>query len=195
MNLSKFSNQELLLLLAGEITISPFQGLNLPANETLALQPLFSGAGHSLLHQKCSIARELVKRWLHEELQEQCLLTRPEAVLDFLGVLLGGKEHECFVVLFLDAQNRLIEAQELFRGTLTQTAVYPREVVKAALALNAAAVILAHNHPSGMATPSEADRQLTESLAKALALVDVRVHDHFIIGGGKSFSFAERGLL
>jgi len=100
-----------------------------------------------------------------------------------------------FVALFLDAQNRLLVAEELFRGTLTQTSVYPREVVKRALALNAAAVIFAHNHPSGVAEPSRSDEMLTASLRQALALVDVRVLDHLIVAGPAIVSFAERGLL
>jgi len=99
------------------------------------------------------------------------------------------------MVLFLDSQHRLLVAEELFRGTLTQTSVYPREVVKAALAHNAAAVILAHNHPSGVAEPSRADELLTQSLKQALALVDVRTLDHFVVAGNRVVSFAERGLM
>jgi DNA repair protein RadC len=104
-------------------------------------------------------------------------------------------EHEVFAVLFLDAQNRLIAYEELFRGTLTQTSVYPREIVKAALKHNAAGLILAHNHPSGVAEPSLQDQALTRTLAEALALVDVRVMDHFVVAGGGTVSFAERGLI
>ena len=103
--------------------------------------------------------------------------------------------HEVFVAMFLDAQNRVIETEELFRGTLTQTSVYPREVVKRALHYNAGAVILAHNHPSGVAEPSHADETLTQALKQALALVDIRVLDHFIVAGSSVLSFAERGLL
>ena len=104
--------------------------------------------------------------------------------------------HEVFYALWLDAQNRLIAGEELFRGSLTQTSVYPREVVKRALWHNAAAVVLAHNHPSGVAEPSSADEHLTRELRQALALVDVRVLDHFIVAGAKQpLSFAERGLL
>jgi DNA repair protein RadC len=103
--------------------------------------------------------------------------------------------HECFYCVFLDAQNRVIAAEELFRGTLTQTSVYPREIVKAALAHNAAAVIFAHNHPSGVAQPSQADELLTRNLREALALIEVKVLDHFIIAGSQAISFAERGLL
>lgn len=123
------------------------------------------------------------------------LLTQPDAVRLYLRLLLTDAECELFVALFLDAQHRLLETEEMFRGTLAQTSVYPREVVKAALKHNAAAVILAHNHPSGVAEPSRADELLTTSLKQALALVDVRVLDHFIVAGSNVISFAERGLL
>ena len=122
-------------------------------------------------------------------------LSSPGAVRDYLRLALSGREHEVFVVICLDAQHRVLHSEELFRGTLTQTSVYPREVVKAALAANAAAVILAHNHPSGIAEPSHADELLTRQLKAALALVDVRVLDHFVVAGAASLSFAERGLL
>jgi DNA repair protein RadC len=122
-------------------------------------------------------------------------LTAPSAAREYLAVRLGSLEHEVFAVVFLDAQNRVIEYQEMFRGTVTQTAVYPREVVKAALALNAVATILVHNHPSGHAEPSRADEFLTQTLKAALAMVDVRVLDHLVIAGSGIVSFAERGLL
>lgn len=108
---------------------------------------------------------------------------------------LAGRDYEVFMVLFLDAQHRVLSPEEMFRGTLTQTSVYPREVVKRSLANNAAAVIFAHNHPSGVAEPSRADELLTQSLKQALALVDVRVLDHFVVAGNGVMSFAERGLL
>jgi len=122
-------------------------------------------------------------------------LSSPDAVRDHLRLKLGTLEHEVFVALMLDSQHRLIEYVELFRGTLAQTSVYPREVVKIALARNAAAMIFAHNHPSGVAEPSRADELLTQSLKQALALVDVRILDHFIVAGADILSFAERGLL
>ncbi len=122
-------------------------------------------------------------------------MTSPGAVTDYLRLLLASREHEVFVALFLDGQHRVLVAEELFRGTLTQTSVYPREVVKAALRANAAAVIFAHNHPSGVAQPSQADEHLTRNLKGALAMVDVKVLDHFIIAGAGALSFAERGLL
>ena len=122
-------------------------------------------------------------------------LNSPTLVRDYLKLTLTDKTHEVFVCVFLDAQNRVIAVDELFRGTLTQTSVYPREVVKAALHHNCAAVILAHNHPSGVAEPSHADQLLTANLKQTLALVDVKVLDHFIIAADQSLSFAERGLL
>lgn len=122
-------------------------------------------------------------------------LTSPQAVRDYLRLRIADREHEIFVVLFLDSQNRLIAAEELFRGTLAQTSVYPREVVKAALKHNAAAVIFAHNHPSGVAEPSRADEMLTVALKQALALVDIRTLDHFVVAGTTVISFAERGLI
>lgn len=121
-------------------------------------------------------------------------LNAPGTVRDYLQVLLHNRDHEVFVVVLLDAQNRVIFTEELFRGTLTQTSVYPREIVKVALRHNAAAVILAHNHPSGVAEPSRADEMLTVALKQALALVDIKVLDHFIIAGGSALSFAESGV-
>jgi DNA repair protein RadC len=108
---------------------------------------------------------------------------------------LAGRTQEVFSVLFLDAQHRLLKLEDLFFGTLTQTSVYPREVVKRALALNAGAVVLAHNHPSGLAEPSRADEYLTQTLMSALKLVDVRVLDHLVVGQGQVVSMAERGLI
>ncbi len=138
---------------------------------------------------------EMACRTLREKLSSGNALSSPSAVRDFLRLKMQSLPHEVFVALFLDSQNRVIEAEELFRGTLTQTSVYPREVVKRALYHNAGAVILAHNHPSGVAEPSHADETLTQALKQALALVDVRVLDHFIVAGGGVLSFAERGLL
>ena len=122
-------------------------------------------------------------------------LASPQAVRDYLRLLLSARPYEVFVGIFLDSQNRLLAADELFRGTLAQTSVYPREVVKAALARNAAAMIFAHNHPSGVAEPSRADELLTQALKQALALVDIRTLDHFVVADGGLTSFAERGLL
>lgn len=140
-------------------------------------------------------ALELARRSLGEQLRSGSALTSPTAVRDYLRLALADREHEVFVCLWLDAQHRVTKSEELFRGTLTQTSVYPREVVKAALSVNAAAVIFAHNHPSGVAQPSQADELLTRNLKEALALVDVKVLDHFIVAGHHAISFAERGLL
>jgi DNA repair protein RadC len=140
-------------------------------------------------------AVELARRAIAEEMRAGDALLSPAAVRDYLRLTLGRREHEVFVVVFLDAQNRVIASEELFRGTLAQTSVHPREVVKTALARNAAAVILAHNHPSGVCEPSAADRALTRALRDALALVDVRVLDHFVVTAGRTLSFAEHGLL
>ena len=138
---------------------------------------------------------ELARRALHEEVAQQPMFDSPQAVGDYLRLWLGPQPVEIFAALFLDNQHRLIAAEELFRGTLAQTSVYPREVVKAALQRNAAAVVLAHNHPSGLAEPSAADRALTVALKSALALIDVRVLDHLVVTRHSVFSFADRGLL
>ena len=138
---------------------------------------------------------ELARRSLSQEARKRDALASPQAVRDYLRLLLSARPYEVFVGLFLDSQNRLLAADELFRGTLAQTSVYPREVVKAALAHNAAAVIFAHNHPSGVAEPSRADELLTQALKQALALVDIRTLDHFVVAGNRVVSFAERGIL
>lgn len=138
---------------------------------------------------------EIARRSLLQQLAEAPVFDAPDAVRQFLRLKLGGLTHEVFAVLFLDAQHRLIAMEEMFRGTLTQTSVYPREVVKRGLDLGAAAVILAHNHPSGVAEPSRADELLTQALKSALALVDMRVLDHFVVGAGEVASMAERGLM
>jgi len=152
------------------------------------------GLGNAKLAQ-LQAALELGRRALKEDLSSRDALASPRAVSDYLRLTLAGREHEVFVALLLDAQHRVIACEELFRGTLTQTSVYPREVVKCALARNAAAVIFAHNHPSGVAEPSHADEILTRSLKAALALVDIQVLDHFVVAGARTTSFAERGLL
>lgn len=152
------------------------------------------GLGSAKLAQ-LRAALELARRALKEDLSSRDALSSPRAVRDYLRLALAGREQEVFAVLLLDAQHRVISCQELFHGTLTQTSVYPREVVKCALKHNAAAVIFAHNHPSGVAEPSHADEILTRTLKSALALVDVQVLDHFIVAGTRTMSFAERGLL
>lgn len=138
---------------------------------------------------------ELSRRALGENLRVGVDMDSPGSVRHYLRLQLTGRPVESFVVMFLDAQHRLIASEELFHGTLTHTSVYPREVVKRTLSHNAAAVILAHNHPSGNTTPSKADESLTHVLAQALSLIDVRLLDHFIIGDGEPYSFAEHGLI
>jgi len=138
---------------------------------------------------------ELARRALAEELKEKALFNSAQAVREYLQLQLGSRPHEIFAVLFLNSQNRLIALEELFRGTLTQTSVYPREIVIRALTLNAASVVLAHNHPSGAAQPSRADELLTQTLKAALALVDVRVLDHFVVTASQAVSMAELGLV
>jgi len=138
---------------------------------------------------------ELARRCLRENMAQGNALSSLQAVRDYLRLKLEDRDHEVFVGVFLDAQNHVLAVEELFRGTLNQTSVYPREVVKAALRYNAAGLIFAHNHPSGISEPSRSDEALTQALKQALALVDVKVLDHFVIGMGSAMSFAERGLL
>lgn len=138
---------------------------------------------------------EMARRTLAEDMLSGDVLSTPAAVRDYLRLMLRAREYEVFCCVYLDAQNRVIAVEELFRGTLTQTSVYPREVIRRALAHNAAALILAHNHPSGVAEPSQADHLLTRKLAEALSHVDVRVLDHFIVAGPSALSFMEAGHL
>lgn len=140
-------------------------------------------------------ARELANRHMQECLRRDEVFTNPGAVASYLQLRMQGLRQEVFSVLFMDSQHRLINYEELFRGTIDGAAVYPREVVRRALELNAAALILAHNHPSGIAEPSEADVQITDRLKRALELIDVRVLDHIIVGSGEVVSLAERGSL
>nr|WP_197068820.1 MULTISPECIES: DNA repair protein RadC [Zoogloeaceae] len=153
------------------------------------------GTADTVLAHRLNVARELLLRELREQMRNGPLMTSPQILRDWLRLYCAKLENEVFLVLYLDAQHRLIEAEELFRGTLTQTSVYPREVVKGALARNAAALAVAHNHPSGEAEPSRADEMLTQTLKSALSLVDVRVIDHFVVAGDRVISFAERGLI
>ena len=179
--------------LAGDL-LARFRSINALFGAPREEFVLIKGLGEAKYVQLMA-AHELAKRALTEEIRRDTVLNSPGKVRDYLKLRLGGLQHEVFMALFLDAQNRLLAPEELFRGTLTQTSVYPREVVKRALSHNAAAVILAHNHPSGVAEPSRADELLTRALKDALQLVDVRVLDHLIVGHGGVMSFAERGLL
>lgn len=138
---------------------------------------------------------EMSRRALSEQIRKKDVLSSPQQVRNYLVLKLANEPKEVFMVLFLDAQNRLIAMEEMFSGTLTQTSVYPREVVKRTLHHNAASVMFAHNHPSGIAKQSQADEKITKELTKALALIDVRVLDHFIVAGNDTLSFAEVGLL
>lgn len=161
-----------------------------PKAEVLAT-PGMGPARYALLHA----GLELARRSVAADLRRRDALSSPEQVGHYLALTLQHSPREVFAVLFLDARNRLLAVEEMFRGTLSQTAVYPREVVRRALERNAAAVILAHNHPSGLAEPSQADRHLTDALRRALQCLDIPVLDHLIVAGGRRYSFAENGLL
>ena len=178
----------------GQELISTFGGvsglLNTPAD---ALKKI-KGLGPAKRAEIVAVL-ELARRALASQLQEKPIFSNPTAIREYLQLQLGGRGHEIFAVLFLDTQHRLIVLEEMFRGTLTQTSVYPREVVVRALALNAASVVLAHNHPSGTAQASRADEAITQTLKAALGLVDVRVLDHFIVTATATASMAELGLL
>ena len=184
--IASLSDRQLLARVVGVRAAKAANGVSLMAMFSEPENPLY---------ERCTVARELVKRWLHEEMRERSLLNSPDAVRDYLRNLFAGREYESFVVLYLDSQNRMIAVEELFRGTISQTSVYPREIVKNALAHNAASLIVSHNHPSGVAEPSRADEMLTSTLKQALALVDVRVLDHLVVAGPAVLSFAERGLI
>jgi len=197
-NLSALSRAELIgALLAPVVPADHPQAdqvndLESPYFGTAAVDAATSDA---LLEHKLGVARELLLRDLQAQMSTQPVMQSPQALRDWLRLHCAGLQHEVFIVLFLDAQHRLLSAAEMFRGTLAQTSVYPREVVKSALQRNAASVVLAHNHPSGSAEPSRADEYLTQTLKTALALVDVRILDHFVVAGDQATSFAERGLI
>jgi DNA repair protein RadC len=153
------------------------------------------GLGGQAKRTEIAAVVEIARRVLQQRLAQRPSFEQPQAVKDYASLHLGGLDHEAFAALFLDAQHRLVAFETLFRGTLTHTAVHPREVLKRALAHNAGAVVLAHNHPSGAAEPSRADELVTQSLRQALMLVDVKLLDHVIVARGATVSFAERGLL
>lgn len=184
MNVKAQSNQELLARLIGKRAAYRFRGAY--------LSTLFHRhSGLAPLH----VARELVLRSLYEDLQVGAIFSDPSRVRQYLQVHFKAYESEAFVVMYIDTQHRLIEAVEMFRGSLSSTVVHVREIVKEALRRNAAAVIVAHNHPSSCAEPSPADRVLTERIVEALALVEMRLLDHFIVAGPTTVSLAERGML
>jgi DNA repair protein RadC len=164
----------------------------LTADQQRFCQP--AGLGSAKFAQLQAVL-EMARRHLAEQLQKEDALTSPELTRRYLSSRLRDRDHEVFVCLFLDNQNRVIRYEEMFRGTIDGAAVYPREVVKKALTTGAAAVIFAHNHPSGVAEPSRADRNITDRLQQALGLVDIRVLDHIVVGDGEEVSFAERGWM
>ena len=173
--------------------LGPVAWHSVPSTGEAGVPPATSRADR--VRELLDVARELLLRDLRRDWQNLPLADGPGPLRDWLRLHCGALEHEVFVVIFLDAQHRVIGVQEPFRGSLTQTSVYPRAVVKAALARNAAAVAFAHNHPSGNPEPSRADECLTATLKNALELVDVRCLDHFIVAGDQLLSFAERGLM
>jgi len=193
MNMSVLSHADLVReLLAPAVCASSA----IPLHVSDAVAPIaMNDMADSVLAHRLGVARELLLRDLCEQMSNSPVMSSPQVLRDWLRLHCAGLQHEVFLVLYLDAHHRLIEAEELFRGTLTQTSVYPREVVKGALTRNAAALALAHNHPSGEAEPSRADELLTQTLKSALSLVDVRIIDHFIVAGDKVVSFAELGLI
>lgn len=195
------TNRELLDILLGS---SAANYLNRSLAELFGLRRIFPATVSCIAEEistyavsdRLLAARELLRRALEETFREPSdSLASPDAVKSYLRLFLAGQEYESFVALWLDAQNRLISGMEMFRGTTTQTSVYPREVVRTGLKLNASAVIFAHNHPSGSVEPSRADEMLTNQLRQALALVDIKVLDHFIVTDTSTMSFAERGLI
>ncbi len=179
--------------LAGQVLqeCGGFAGLLAATSEQLGT---IKGLGPAKRAELLAVA-EMARRALAQQLQAAPVFDTPQRVKDYLALQLGGRSNEVFAVLFLGAQHQFLRLEEMFQGTLNQTSVYPREVVKRALALNAAAVVLAHNHPSGVAEPSRADEFITKSLTAALKLVDVRVLDHIVVGVGHTVSMSERGLL
>lgn len=178
----------------GRDMVGHFGSLNALFGATLTDFTALDGLGPAKFAQLQAVM-ELARRALGEVLEAGITLSAPQAVTQYLQLLFANQQHESFVVLFLDVRNRLIATDEMFRGTLTHTSVYPREVVKKALHHNAASVILSHNHPSGNPEPSQADICLTRALQQALLLVDVRVLDHFVVAGRAAHSFSEHGLL
>jgi DNA repair protein RadC len=193
MNLSALSRADLVRELLTPLVCA--SGANpLHVSDAVAQMGML-GTTDTVLAHRLGIARELMLRDLSKQMRSGPLMTSPQILRDWLRLHCAGLEHEVFLALYLDTQHRLIEVEELFRGTLTQTSVYPRELVKGALTRNAAALAVAHNHPSGEAEPSRADELLTQNLKQALSLVDVRLIDHFVVAGDTVVSFAERGLV
>ncbi len=178
----------------GQELISTFGGVSGLLNTPAEALKKIKGLGPAKRAEIVAVL-ELARRALASQLQQKTVFSDPQAIRDYLQLQLGGRDHEIFAVMFLDTAHRLIVLEEMFRGTLTQTSVYPREVVVRALGLNAANVVFAHNHPSGTAQASRADEAITQTLKAALGLVDVRVLDHFIVTATSSVSMAELGLM
>ena len=182
--------------LADELLAAPAPDITVPGTAPLHAGPLGTlTTEQRRLQRKLALAREILLRDLAAPLKRRNLLQSPDAVREWLTLRYCQTEQEIFTVLYLDVKLRLIGADDLFAGSLTHTSVYPREVVKQALSHNAASVVVAHNHPSGDCVPSPADQLLTRVLAQALALVDICLRDHFVIGCDQVYSFAEHGLL
>jgi DNA repair protein RadC len=192
-NISVMSHAELiseLITPSHPATVAEVNATYVSPNDLPPLAPC-----DALVSHKLAVAREILLRDLVHQMQSGPVLNAPATVRAWLKLHCAALEHEVFIVLHLDVRNRLIQDEEMFRGTLTQTSVYPREVVKSALAHNSASLLFAHNHPSGSPEPSAADRALTQALKQALALVDVRVLDHFVVAGDSVLSMAEQNLL
>lgn len=191
MNTSAMTRAALIDALFATFHRADAAGMSPVRESTLAPCPQREAHLSRLLH----IAKELLLRDLQRDLHGEPLMSSPQQLRDWLRIRFAGLGHEVFLVVFLDAHHRVLDVDAMFRGTLTQTSVYPREVVKAALVRNAAAVAFAHNHPSGDPSPSRADEALTSTLKSALSMIDVRVVDHFIVAGHQWLSMAERGLV
>lgn len=183
------------VLAMAQALLQRFGGLPGLMQATLAELKTVKGLGGDAKRAELAAVLEIARRSMAQRLAERPVFESPAAVKDYVRLQLGGLPHEVFALMFLDARHHLIGLEEMFRGTLSQATVYPREVVKRALAVNAAAVVLVHNHPSGLAEPSRADELLTQNLCSALRLVDVRVLDHLVVARDHVVSFAERGLL
>lgn len=190
MNVSAMSRDALVDEL---FTSTSFEPTTAPTARDAGVDP-FSSRDARLRHT-LGVAKELLLRELRCELEHVPMFDRPQTLREWLALRFAGLEHEVFLVVYLDVHHRLLDVETMFRGTLTQTTVYPREVVKSALARNAAAVAFAHNHPSGIPEPSRADEALTATLKAALTLVDIRVIDHFVVARDRLSSMAERGLI
>ena len=184
--------EHLVAEMLGPLPPTPF-ATSFQVNDTWA--NVDAGNAAQLLQHRLGIARELLLRDLRAQMSQGPVMSSPQVLRDWLRLHCAGLEHEVFIALYLNANHRLIAHEEMFRGTLTQTSVYPRELVKGALKHNAAAIAVAHNHPSGQAEPSRADEHLTQALKSALSLVDVRVLDHFVVAGDNVVSMAELGLI